>query len=406
MLKFSKRGISVSAVLDRRRMKISGMYPVKVEVVCRRRQKYFPTGVDMLEDDWERLWKRRKMTPEMIEIEECFNRVRNEVAEMLDKDVFSLQALEARCGKGACFNVNNAFQIEMERCRSDGRVNSYYRFRSALINIERYGGVNIPFSSITAGWLRGCEDFWMHDGKCSTTVCIYMKTLKYIINKAVDEGYMKGVDYPFGRNEYMIPKAAVRKLALSKDHIKRLMDYEGPACLEEFRDLWLFSYLCNGINFKDMLFLRYSNIVDGEIWFVRSKTKYAYGESKVIHAVLSPEMEAIISRWGNTRSSADTYIFRFANETNDKFGAEMLVRRVIRQCNTALKKISRQLGIPVFTTYAARHSFATIMQRSGVEVTFISECLGHSSLVVTENYLAGSAKEDRKRNSALLTDFE
>jgi hypothetical protein len=143
MLKFSKRGISVSAVLDRRRMKISGMYPVKVEVVCRRRQKYFPTGVDMLEDDWERLWKRRKMTPEMIEIEECFNRVRNEVAEMLDKDVFSLRALEARCGKGACFNVNNAFQIEMERCRSDGRVNSYYRFRSALINIERYGGVNI-----------------------------------------------------------------------------------------------------------------------------------------------------------------------------------------------------------------------------------------------------------------------
>ena len=42
--------------------------------------------------------------------------------------------------------------------------------------------------------------------------------------------------------------------------------------IEEFRDLWVFSYLCNGINFMDLLFLQYSNIMDGEICFVRSKT--------------------------------------------------------------------------------------------------------------------------------------
>ena len=43
---------SVLVVLDRRRAKKSGLYPVKVEVVYRRRQKYYPTGQDMSETEW------------------------------------------------------------------------------------------------------------------------------------------------------------------------------------------------------------------------------------------------------------------------------------------------------------------------------------------------------------------
>ena len=405
MLKFLKKGVSVSVVLDRRRIKINGMYPVKIQVIWHRKQKYFPTRVDMSEEDWLRLGRRHKVTPEITEIEECFNRVRNDVADMIENDRFSLRALEVRYGRSPRFNVNNAFRLEMERCMNEGRINSFYRYRSSLLNIEKYAGSDISFSSVTVNWLKKCEEVWMAEGKSATTVCIYMKTLKYIMNKAVVEGYIKNSAYPFRRGGYTVPKGHARKLALSKQDIKRLMSYKGPVELEEYRDMWIFSYLCNGINFKDMLFLQYGNIIDGEIWFVRSKTRYAYGSSKVIHAVLCPEMNAIISRWGNPQYSSDTYIFRFVKGSEDSFESEMLVRKVIRQCNAALKKIAQQLDMPIFTTYAARHSFATVMQRSGVDLPFISECLGHSSLVVTENYLAGFEKEDRKRNSALLTDF-
>ncbi|HIZ87984.1 MAG TPA: site-specific integrase [Candidatus Coprenecus pullistercoris] len=406
MLKFSRKGISVSVVLDRRRIKVNGMYPVKIEVVWNRKQKYFPTGVDMSENDWKRLSEKHRKSYGMEEIEECFSRIRGEVSDMLDKGVFSLEVLEVRSGRSKRFNVNKAFRQEMERCMQEGRINSFYRYRSTLLNLERYAGEDIQFSSITAAWLERCGDFWADEGKSATTVCIYMKTLKGVVNKAVAEGYIKGVSYPFGRNGYVIPKGAVRKIALSKEHIKKLMNYKGPAALEEYRDLWVFSYLCNGINFKDMLSLRYGNVVDGEIWFIRSKTRYAYGGSKIIHAVLSPQMRAIISRWGNPAVSSDTYIFRFMDDGKNELDAEILVRNVIRRCNAALKKIAGQLGIPVFTTYSARHSFATVMQRSGVDLPYISECLGHSSLAVTKNYLAGFCKEDRLRNSALLTDFD
>lgn len=39
------------------------------------------------------------------------------------------------------------------------------------------------------------------------------------------------------------------------------------------------------------------------------------------------------------------------------------------------------------TTYAARHSFATILKRSGVNIALISEVMGHTSLFTTQFYL-------------------
>lgn len=75
------------------------------------------------------------------------------------------------------------------------------------------------------------------------------------------------------------------------------MTYKGSKTVEKYRDFWFFSYLCNGINFRDMLFLRYGNIVDGEICFVRSKTSHTSNHIREIRAVLTPEMRDIIKRW-------------------------------------------------------------------------------------------------------------
>ena len=39
------------------------------------------------------------------------------------------------------------------------------------------------------------------------------------------------------------------------------------------------------------------------------------------------------------------------------------------------------------TTYVARHSFATVLKKSGVNIGIISEALGHHSLKTTQIYL-------------------
>jgi site-specific recombinase XerD len=56
-------------------------------------------------------------------------------------------------------------------------------------------------------------------------------------------------------------------------------------------------------------------------------------------------------------------------------------------------------------THTARHSYATVLKRSGANISYISESLGHSNLKTTENYLASFEKEERIKNVAFLMNF-
>ena len=55
MYKYSKDGISVLSVLDARRAKKSGLFPVKIQVIHNRRQKYYSTGQELSKEDWANL---------------------------------------------------------------------------------------------------------------------------------------------------------------------------------------------------------------------------------------------------------------------------------------------------------------------------------------------------------------
>lgn len=220
------------------------------------------------------------------------------------------------------------------------------------------------------------------------------------------DGIIKESQYPFGKGKYEVPSGSGRKLALTLEQIKKLITYtDGTKTTEMYRDLWFFSYLCNGINFRDMIFLQYSNIINGEICFVRAKTARNTKYGKTIHAVITSEMQTIINKWGNPEISPDNYIFPFAKGTENPFEKVKLIREIVTECNRVLKKIAHDVGIPRITTYSARHSFATVLKRSGVNIAYISESLGHSNIAITENYLAGFEVDERRKNSALLTKF-
>lgn len=84
----------------------------------------------------------------------------------------------------------------------------------------------------------------------------------------------------------------------------------------------------------------------------------------------------------------------------------IVVKEVIRRCNKKLKVISSALGLPHISTYTARHSYATVLKRSGANIAYISESLGHNDLKTTENYLASFEREEREKNAKLLTNFD
>lgn len=409
MYKYSKDGVSVLTVLDKRKQKKNGLFPIKVQVIYNRKQKYYSSGQAVSIQDWERLphAKSRQLSEIRRNIENSFSLIKLQVEILSFQGEFHFDTLNARLGKYSELSLNTLFLKKLEELKDNGQANTYLSYKGALSKIEQFAGKHISFHEITINWLNRFERHLSASGISYSSMGFYFRNLKCILNIARKDGIIKESQYPFGKGKYEIPVGCGRKLALNLEEIKKIVTYtDGTKKTEMYRDLWFFSYLCNGINFRDLLYLQYSNIINEEICFIRAKTARNTKRSKIIHAVITPEMYRIIEKWGNPPTSSETYIFPFATGIENPFEKVKLVREVVTECNQILYKISCRTGIPRITTYSARHSFATVLKRSGVNIAYISESLGHSNLAITENYLASFEAEERKKNSILLTKFD
>jgi site-specific recombinase XerD len=150
------------------------------------------------------------------------------------------------------------------------------------------------------------------------------------------------------------------------------------------RDIFIFSYLCGGINFTDIASLKIGNLIDDKLVYIRKKTK------KKISTPLSAEALQIIKKYAANKTKSSNYIFPIFDDTVHKTEIQKYNRthKIIGKINPSLKKAAELSGINAnLTTYVARHSFATVLKNSGVNVELISETLGHSDIATTQIYL-------------------
>ena len=75
--------------------------------------------------------------------------------------------------------------------------------------------------------------------------------------------------------------------------------------------------------------------------------------------------------------------------------------------NRNLKKIGVLVGLTEpLTTYVMRHSWATIARNKGIELSVISEALGHDNEMTTQIYLDSiNTSEVDKANRTILDDL-
>lgn len=409
MFKYSKDGVSVLTIQDTRRKKQSGLYPIKVQVVSKRIQRYYNTGKELSQEDWSVLSssKSSKLMTIRLDIQNSFEKVENVVRSLLEEGSFSFENLNTRLGKCVNDTLNTAYKNKINSQIESGAIGNSTVYSCSYKHLEKYAGEKIAFDTITVSWLKKYEKDMLAEGKSYTTISIYLRCLRAILNEAKSVGMLKEAQYPFGRGKYEIPIGKGRKMALTLQQIKQVISYtDASEATEHYRDLWFFSYLCNGININDLLKLKFSNIEGNEIFFYRSKTIHTSKEKKEIGASLTPEMTKIIDRWGNPDKSPNNYVFPFLDGYNTPMEQKKRIQDVTRRINKRLKMISEALGLPNISTYTARHSFASVLKRSGANIAYISESLGHSDLKTTENYLASFEREEREKNAKLLTNFE
>lgn len=405
MHSYSKDGIIVTSMLDTRTPNAQGEYPVKIRVNYKRVRAYYPTGKNLTRVDWDNLPTSKSTASKTIKasIENSFNLVRLNVESLAERGDFQFDTLNTRLGKATGDTVNNALRAKISALEHEGRIGTMQIYEQTLRITEEFAGTNISFSSITVQWLRKCELFWLLT-KNQTTTGMHFRNIRTIINEARRAGTFKEAQYPFGKDRFEIKTGEAHKKSLTIKQIKSIFDYsDGNITTDKYRDLWLFIYLCNGINVADLIRLKYANITDGEILFVRQKTERTAKSRKEIRVIITPELQAIIDRWGIQNKFG--FIFPYLNGKETPLERKTINKELTKRINKRMKLIGEALSIGKITTYTARHSFATVLKRGGANIAYISESLGHSDLKTTESYLASFERGDREKNANLLTQF-
>ncbi len=309
--------------------------------------------------------------------------------EALDIPVNFDTLFETNKNRHAGITIENGFKAEIERLESLGKINSAIKHKYTLQVLNGYKPITMALEAIDIDYLKGLELYLRQRGNKDNSIATRFAIFKAIYNKAVKEGKVTVKQNPFSLFQVGSLWAKTRKRAIDKDDIQRLIDLKiTDGHKTEYqrlaKDLFLFSYFTAGMNFGDIARLRYKDIVKGRVNYSRHKTQ------KLLSFQLVPNALRIIEKYSKDSHAQEDYIFPILNCREHTTPQQIFNRlhKVLRKVNRELKTLGEQIGLAMpLTTYVARHTYATVLKRSGVSVALISESLGHSDLSTTQIYL-------------------
>lgn len=405
MIKVIKNGVVVSVLLDTRTVNKEGTYPVKIKVYFQGKPKYYPTGICMsTKEELEEVLESK--SKKNIEIQDIIgkelSRILKNVDILVERGTFSFSNLNNMLGKNIGGTLNEMISAKIKELENEEKFGTSAFYKGTLSLLKRYMKHDVPINEVTVEWLNGLEKFILKTAN-QTTVAMNMRNIRATMNIAKQVGVIRESDYPFGRGKYQIKEGSGKKKALNKKQLKVIAEYsDGSMTTEFYRDLWLFIYFCNGLNVADLISLKFSDIQNGEISFIRKKTKDRTRDVKRIYAAITPEMYSIINKWGNDPKKS-VYIFPFLKPGDSAWEHEKKKKNLTKLINKRMKMIGEKLNLGKITTYVARHTYATVLRNEGVPISIISPMLGHSSVTTTEIYLADLESEYRAKNASLLS---
>ena len=399
---------NISAYIDRTHPKHDLTCSVTIRITHQRNRKYYPTGISVQPSDFDRAMTGKRKTEGDTRL---FNKINAFVKKATDAvealPVFTFNQFEAiyLTNREAADSVKFGFDKYIQELIEEKRVGTKVSYECAMKSIEKFK-VGLKYADVTPALLRKYENWMKEQGNSTTTIGIYLRSLRTIFNRAsIDKAL-----YPFGekKGKYTIPASRNIKKALTLQDIGKIFHYKAPAGSTEAmaKDYWLFLYLCNGMNVKDFCMLKRRDIEGDIITFVREKTKRSKADQLPSVVSLKAEAKKVISKWGQRSINPETFVFPHLHKGMTPDQERQVVQQLTKTINKYMKRIASKLEIskPV-TTYFARHSFATILKNSGASMEFISEALAHSSQQTTKSYLSGFEQDTIHKTTDALLNF-
>lgn len=408
-----KNTVYTSIWLDTRRAKKNGKYPVKLRIQNAEgtMNKMYGTKYDFIEKDFEKTMNSQssKFKNERLALQALEKRANDIIEKLPDFDLTDFERLMYNKTSNKNLNVNFYFQKVIDEKKQKNRISTALGYQNALDCLLRFhNNKNIDFNDVTVSFLEQFEKFCTEtENKTIATTGIYLRNLRTVFNLAIEKKTVSADSYPFGRHKYQIKTAGKVKKALNKEQLKTLFEGE-PATPQQAKAkaFWFFSYLCNGMNFHDILKLKCKDYDNEKITFIRTKTEKNTKQPEPITVFVPDYAKQVLNDYGNPTSNPNDFIFDVFDSADSADEKRRKKQNFIRFTNQHFLKYAKSLGIDEkISTYWARHSFSTMLLRQNEPVAVISEALGHTDLKTTMSYLDGFDEEVKKEIPNKLLNF-
>ncbi|QOG03474.1 site-specific integrase [Flavobacterium sp. MDT1-60] len=381
-------------ITQRAKVLANGEYPIFLRFTKDRKTKFISLKLSCDLSQWnETKSEFRKNYPNYKQMNSALTEIRNRAEKIISDHLGKGEDIALDEFEGLFLNFKGDKKISVKEfwdeyiddLNKSGRTGNakFYKFSKNSF-FKFLENKNIYFKDITPTLLGKYEVYLRANNNIDTGVSAKMRAIRAIYNDAIRKGCASKEYYPFTEYKVSKLKGTSNKRALSIVDVHKVINLdmtEHPTLIDS-RNYFVFSYYTRGMNFSDMMKLRWENIVDGKVIYVRSKTK-----ARFIIKVLEPVQQ--ILDYYKAQKRETKYVFPIVlKENSTPMELEYRKERTIKKYNKDLKEIASICKIDgKITSYVARHSFATNLKQSGVSTDIISEAMGHQNLSITQVYL-------------------
>ncbi|TXK26550.1 site-specific integrase [Pontibacter qinzhouensis] len=396
---------------------------VKIRITEDGKSSYISTGVKLQTKQWN------ARTCQVKESDELDYEQLNRIIEDKLKEVIASFTENIIAKKETSFT--GFFQKVIDRQTNHG---TKIKYSVILAKVEAYLAYSkkkdLTFREITEDTVYDMRNFFLKKME-NNTATHYLKVINGVIKKAIKANVHNYVRHPFEGVELKKSNKSVPK-SLTAEQLQKIIDVKlDDARLEKYRRAFLFQVFCQGMRVSDLKVLRWNNFSDNRIEYTMLKTKKQMSVqlNDNLVQILTPLVESYqkkdesiretIDRLSTSKKYKTNFVFGFLdneefsciNEKNDfsKLGKELYIRLNKKSIvyNRNLKVIQSLAGVKTnISSHTARHSYASLLLDSDVNLYTISQGLGHSSVMITQHYLSNfrSHKLDAV-NSGLVDRF-
>lgn len=366
--------IIYSLVFNRKKtLNKKGMALVQVEAYLKRKKKYFSTKVYLSADQWDYKKRMVKNHPNA----DAINRMLYEyMAEIEKKELglwqkgkaISLDSLKTSLSTKESNDSFIAFFRE-EVMNSSLKESTKKNHLSTLELLREYKR-DVTFGDVTFEFISSFDHYLQQKGYHINTIAKHMKHLKRHINVAINKEYMDIQKYAF--RKYKIKSVENSHTHLSPEELRKI---EGLALINRFerlqktKDAFLFCCYA-GLRYSDFINLSLDNIIymHQETWLIYKSVKTGTEVRLPLYLLFEGKGIEILNQYKKNLSGF------FKLRDNSNVNKELLIIAKLAGVN---KRIS---------FHTARHTNATLLIYSGVNITTVQKLLGHKSVKTTQVY--------------------